>query len=246
METHAHHLHKAPGHNIWHYLFEFLMLFLAVFCGFLAENIRENKVEKDREKVYMKNMLEDLKSDTASYAQYNRSTLEFLNKIDSLAILLTSPDRNAHINKIYYFARSATLKVSSLYPNERTFDQMKYSGHLRLIGNQKVADSTSNYYNSLKGVTTQNDIILARITTYMQGMGKVFDARLLMKIMKEGKEQNDTSARLITNDFNTINEFLTNAQYFYGARMLQNNWAALRSVHAQNLIELIKKEYDFE
>ena len=41
------------------------MLFLAVFCGFLAENIREHKIEKDREEVYMKNMLADLRSDTA-------------------------------------------------------------------------------------------------------------------------------------------------------------------------------------
>ena len=41
METHAYHLHRAPGKKIWHYFFEFLMLFLAVFCGFIAENWRE-------------------------------------------------------------------------------------------------------------------------------------------------------------------------------------------------------------
>ena len=46
METHAHHLHKSPGHGWKHYLFEFLMLFLAVFAGFLAENKREHIVEK--------------------------------------------------------------------------------------------------------------------------------------------------------------------------------------------------------
>ncbi len=42
MDTHAHHLHHAPGKRIWHYFYEFLMLFLAVFCGFLAENFREH------------------------------------------------------------------------------------------------------------------------------------------------------------------------------------------------------------
>ena len=36
METHAHHLHKAPGKKWTHYFFEFLMLFLAVFLGFIA------------------------------------------------------------------------------------------------------------------------------------------------------------------------------------------------------------------
>jgi hypothetical protein len=48
METHAHHLHHAPGKKIWHYFYEFLMLFLAVFCGFLAENFREHHLEKER------------------------------------------------------------------------------------------------------------------------------------------------------------------------------------------------------
>src|SRR5262245_46487612 len=64
METHAHHLHKAPGKNFWHYFYEFLMLFLAVFCGFLAENYREHEVEKTRERQYMQSFIYDLENDT--------------------------------------------------------------------------------------------------------------------------------------------------------------------------------------
>src|SRR5437773_12560964 len=64
METHAHHLHKAPGKKWTHYLFEFLMLFLAVFCGFLAENFREHQVEKERGRQYILSLYEDLKADT--------------------------------------------------------------------------------------------------------------------------------------------------------------------------------------
>ena len=54
METHAHHLHKAPGHGWQHYLFEFLMLFLAVTLGFFVENQREDFVERNRSKEYAK------------------------------------------------------------------------------------------------------------------------------------------------------------------------------------------------
>ena len=53
METHAYHLHRAPGKKIWHYFFEFLMLFLAVFCGFIAENWREQMREHQREKQFV-------------------------------------------------------------------------------------------------------------------------------------------------------------------------------------------------
>jgi hypothetical protein len=52
METHAHHLHHAPGKKFWHYIFEFLMLFLAVFCGFIAENWREQLREHQRKTNY--------------------------------------------------------------------------------------------------------------------------------------------------------------------------------------------------
>src|SRR5262252_3802199 len=65
METHAHHLHKAPGKNFWHYFYEFLMLFLAVFCGFLAENFREHQVDKEKAKQYVKSFYEDLVNDTS-------------------------------------------------------------------------------------------------------------------------------------------------------------------------------------
>src|SRR5678816_3815911 len=57
MDTHAHHLHKAPGKKWTHYLFEFFMLFHAVFCGFLAENIREHKIERDKEKEYILSLI---------------------------------------------------------------------------------------------------------------------------------------------------------------------------------------------
>ena len=63
METHAYHLHRAPGKKIWHYFFEFLMLFFAVFCGFLAENWREHMQEHRREKEFIHSIVEDLKSD---------------------------------------------------------------------------------------------------------------------------------------------------------------------------------------
>src|ERR1035437_9826485 len=63
METHANHLHNAPGKNLRHYFFEFLMLFIAVFCGFLAENWREQMVAHHKEHEFMHSIVEDIKSD---------------------------------------------------------------------------------------------------------------------------------------------------------------------------------------
>lgn len=245
-ETHETHQHHAHRKKFRHYIFEFFMLFLAVFCGFLTENLRENKVEKDWEKVYMNNLYQDLKSDTAIYSNYDNYTSEFFNKVDSLVMLMKSPERDTHVSKIYFLARTATLKSLTLFPNERTFDQMKYSGYLRLISNLQVADSVSSYYNSLKCIVFFNEIIKDCLSDFRTVMGKVFDAEILFKILKEDKEQKSGSAKLFTNDALVINDLLTKAQYLYGSSLLQKDKGMKCSHSAQSLIELIKKEYHFE
>jgi hypothetical protein len=90
MEVHAHtHTAADPdshrGRKKWtHYFWEFLMLFLAVFCGFLAEYQLEHKIEKDRGKIYMKNLLEDLKTDTSIYSNFEKNNVGIYSLIDSL------------------------------------------------------------------------------------------------------------------------------------------------------------------
>jgi hypothetical protein len=246
METHAHHLHKAPGKNFWHYFFEFFMLFLAVFCGFLVENFREHKIEKERELVYMQNLYEDLKSDTTIYADYFTESQTFFEKIDSLMTMMGNPARDQELNKIYFVSRSASLLTFSLFPNERTFEQMKAGGNLRLIMNREVADSVSSYYNSLKKIGFQNSLLQNRVTDYMQAMSKVFDAQVMFRILKAGEAPPNELCKLITKDKEAINELLGRSQYFYGARRVQMNFAMERTNRAKTLMELIKKEYQFE
>ena len=244
MEVHA---HTHTARKKWtHYLWEFLMLFLAVFCGFLAENIREHKIEKDREKVYIKNMLEDLKYDTASYKNYTANSRAALEIVDSLTILLKSPERKIYVNKIYYFARTFTMRGDLLFANERTYDQMKSSGYLRLIHKQEVADSVSYYYNSLKQIDNQNDRITERINEYFLSMAKLFDAAVLLKITKDQKMPEGESAKLLTEDPLVINEVLTRAQYLYATFLYTQKLGSDRCRKAENLISLIKKEYHVE
>ena len=143
MEVH-HHAHHDGKRNWKSYFWEFLMLFLAVFCGFLAEYQLEHKIERDREVVYLKNLYEDLKDDVHQFTEYDSISIIYFSNIDSLMILMKSPDRDNHMNRIYYLERSATMNVKNfLSYNARTYEQMKHSGHLRLIRNQQVADSIS-------------------------------------------------------------------------------------------------------
>ena len=241
MEVH-HHSHTSR--KKWtQYFWEFLMLFLAVFCGFLAEYQLEHKIERDREKVYMQNMLDDLKSDTAIYADYIARNAIVRNLVDTTMVLIKSPGRRKHISKLAFSARMMTAKWKQIAMVKRTYEEMKSSGHLRLIRKKEVAGKVSSYYNSLSELDTYNEVGMVWANNYAQAMAKLFDGEALLKIIKEKKEVPLTGDALISEDKIAINELLTSAGYFYGALSLNNNVAADRKINANQLIELIKTKY---
>jgi hypothetical protein len=241
MEVHPH--THTPRKKWTHYLWEFLMLFLAVFCGFLAENIREHDVEKQREKAYIQNMLEDLKADTAIYADYARRNAVIYDLTDTIVGLIKDPEIKNHINKLTYSARILTAKWKEVAPVKRTYEEMKSSGYLRLISNKKISDSVSAYYSSLSELDTYNQVGMVWANNYAQAMAKIFDGEALFKIIKEKREQNLSSDVLLTEDRIVLNELITSAGYFYGALSLNDKVASVRNNAAQRLIETIKKEY---
>ena len=246
MEIH-HHTHASHGKKTWKdYFWEFLMLFLAVVCGFLAEYQLEHKIERDREIIYMQNMLEDLKSDTVIYADYQQRNAVVRDLVDTITVLIKRPDRKKYISKLAYSARILTAKWKQIAMVKRTYEEMKSSGHLRLIRNKEVANKVSSYYNSLSELDTYNNVGMNWATNYAQAVAKLFDGEALLKIIKEKKEVNLTADAMICEDKIVINELLTFAGYFYGALSLNNNVATNRHKDAQQLIELIKKEYHLE
>jgi hypothetical protein len=246
MEVHKHPHHVTHKKKWGEYLLEFFMLFLAVFLGFIAENFREHQVAKEKEKVHMENVLEDLKADTAIYNNYTKNNKVLFELIDTLVHLVKSPERKQHVAKLAYTARMILPKYKALYITDRTYDQMKSSGDLRLIRNKQVANNISSYYYSIIDLKKYNDAAFTWGSDYAIAMGKIFDGELLLKIIKEKTEQPANPADLLTEDRATLNELITYAQYLYGAFALGEKISNDRNVAAQNLISLIKKEYNLE
>jgi len=245
MEVH-HHGHVHAKKKWLEYLFQFFMLFLAVFCGFLAEYQLEHKIENDREKVYMENILEDLKADTAIYNQFAKNNYELFNSIDTLIQLVNSPERRQQVAKFAFAARMILPRIRTLNITDRTYGEMKSSGALRLIRNKEVAINLSQYYYSEIVSKKYNDATASWGIDYGKVMGKVFDAGLLLKIAKIRKEQPSIPSDLLTEDRTTLNELGTSAQFVYGATLLLEKISSERNIAAQKLIELIEKEYHLE
>lgn len=143
MEVH-HHPH-SEGKRLKHYLFEFFMLFLAVFCGFIAENIREHITENKQGKAYIKSLIEDLERDTTQYT----SLIQQLTIEDSITDNIT----NCYDTVTHNFRSTSCL--TAIIPNllgftdfiytDKTMQELKNAGGLRLIKDKSVKDSITNY-----------------------------------------------------------------------------------------------------
>ncbi len=243
MEVH-HHAHHGHEKKTWkNYFWEFLMLFLAVFCGFLAEYQLEHKIENDREKTYINNLLEDLNDDLKSFSNYDAKVTNNKRNIDSLFTLFKLPNRNAHMGEIYFLARTFTIQAFNLIPNERTFEQMKNSGHLRLIHKKNTATAVSKYYLDIKGILEQNNIIRDKLSLYQVEMGNLFDAEILWQIFNTRQLPSNNNLILLSEDPISINRYLAVAQYYLATQIRQNDRANEASKKCKELIELIRKEY---
>ncbi|HET9744289.1 MAG TPA: hypothetical protein VFP97_01170, partial [Chitinophagaceae bacterium] len=158
MEVH-HHSHSSDpglhrGKKKWtHYFWEFFMLFMAVTLGFFVENQREHYVEHLREKQYMKLMVADLQADTAMMNNI-LATLEVRAlHLDTMLTLLTSVEaRDENVIRAYRYTYPALNNITFAF-NDRTITQLKNSGNMRIIRNQRVNDGIILYWNRIDNVT---------------------------------------------------------------------------------------------
>jgi hypothetical protein len=149
MEVHHHPHVEKKGFK--EYFLEFIMIFLAVTLGFFAESLREHIVDKAREGQYIKSFYTDLQSD-------QRDLPELINAIneqqvkpgESLPVLLGRTTLATEADSIYYFFRSFIRQQGiKAFITDKTIQEIKNAGEMRLITNKQIADSLVNYYKEV-------------------------------------------------------------------------------------------------
>ena len=158
------------------------MLFLAVFCGFLAEYKLEHIIEHQREEQYMKSMTEDLKSDINMLENNIALRKMRITMVDSLINLLNSPTRDNSGNDLYFLGRRISQPIN-IFPNDRTIQQLKSSGTLRLIRKKEISNSIMAYDQNIRNALFEmGDEVLLR-GEYRQLAVKVFNTTIFNDIL---------------------------------------------------------------
>jgi hypothetical protein len=248
METHAHHLHKAPGTKIWHYFFEFLMLFLAITLGFFVENKREQYTEHHREKQYMQTLVKDLEQDTSNIGSFIKNK-EIKNQIaDSLSSLFLGSQYRDHTSLIYYCARRFSIAEYIFHMTDGTLMQLKNSGGLRLIQKKSIVDSLQSYFNLYQMYEDYRQLDFLQLRDYRETMIKLVDVRIFDEMVRNYPTITIPSGNppLLNNDRFIINDLLIRLQFSKRINLVNIKCTTELKGKAQRLIGMVRKEYNLE
>jgi hypothetical protein len=240
MESHANHIHKAPGQGWKHYFFEFLMLFLAVFAGFLAENQREHIVEHQREKKFARRLLSDLRQDSLFFEARTQLLEKRRQAHEQFLKIMTNPAgaTDSAVNR--GFTRILLLTQTSNDFTTATYNQMKTSGSLRYIDNDNLTTSLQKYY----------DVLLAKISRDSEGADKFFTDFIISYMTKHFRFQDFKPGDGSSQHIKLLNRSAESDQELIN---IMSVWATNCDTQLElhrpareqmlELINLIKKEY---
>jgi len=247
MEVHS---HSHTERKKWtHYLWEFLMLFLAVTLGFFVENQREHFIEHKREKQYIKSFIEDLKSDTGNYNRQIRFRTISQKRADSLIILILSPERNKHVDSIYVCVERMGRGNLFLY-NDRTIQQLKNSGSMRLIRNQGASDLILQYDQLVRDMQHNELIREETLTRFRDISSYILDAAIFYSMPDTASEISSKrpkgNSKLFSENPETINRFCYWANRFRVVnRQVLVNQTDLKN-SAIRIMEFLRKVYKLD
>ena len=215
------------------------MLFLAVFCGFMAENQREHMIEHQREKEYIRSLVEDLKQDSAQLQQIIVAMDERMLYKDSLLKELARPDIITNSARAHYFFEKSRHFPDFIY-TDRTIQQLKNSGGMRLLRNKVVSDSIVDFDSRVRSLFVGQSQTNNNVLTIGLEKNKLFQLRLLDSVTGEANGQ---SIPLLTRNRNDVEEFYNNIwdqqKFFSWIRELDTDLLA----RSTRLIAFIKREY---
>jgi hypothetical protein len=220
------------------------MLFLAVFCGFLAEYQLEHKIEKDREKQFMKSLFEDLKTDTTKLQVAITSFIEqdkYFDTLFNLFPLLTKGYNHSLRNSMI-----GVMGWKSFIATDKTIQQLKYSGGMRLIRKSNVADEIGEYDALVRANDLEIQEFEQSIDKVDDNLGQIVNMRALETAMQTksiAELERGNENFLLKEDEEILGQYYNRLKIYRLLRGFALDRIKELKSSATNLIALLKKEY---
>ena len=247
MEVH-HHAHTSR--KKWtHYFWEFLMLFLAVFCGFLAEYQLEHIIEKQKARQYITSFLQDLDIDDKQLDELIPAFIEKDKLLDSLLQKIRGINESTGANGIYKYYRQPFTYLDFIY-SDRTIQQLKNSGGMRLIANKAVSDSITAYDAAvrLSSIGITEGVKDLRVSIMLSSF-KLFDLKCCPELGTPVSQRQfifPERGVLLTYDSKTLTEYFNIVQEMKRQFALYRKDLEVLKNKNNRVRDYLKKEYHLE
>jgi len=248
MEVHAH--THTPRKKWSHYFWEFFMLFLAVTLGFFVENQREHMVEHKREKQYMQSMVVDLNADTSKLAIIIRDHSTVMNGLDFLLDHFEEFVSGQSSPVLYGNQLNKSMNgFTDFQYTDRTIDQLKNSGGMRLIRKQAASDSIISYNDDVRDYVLEEQSLGKVYEKTITTLYSIFSFRLLRnELIKIKENQGKIPAGkmpdlFLTHDKEKIENFYNLVDVYRGTLEGKREAAVLLKQKATRLIAFLRTQY---
>jgi len=222
------------------------MLFLAVFCGFLAENFREHQVENRREHQFIQSMMDDDRLDTTALKGILIRRLRREKMFDSLSLLLNGSQRDKYVSRLYFFSRQMQRLSPVIFTyNDRTIQQLKNGGNMRLIRKSRVTDAVVLYDAAVREMYTtqerENDYMLLSLPHIY----RIFDGQVMDRMLDSTGAIHEPSydVKLLPGAQTSLNDFNGVLHSLKGSNIVLMNKVRTMIAEGEKLLSTLEKEY---
>jgi hypothetical protein len=229
------------------YFLEGIMLFIAVTLGFLAENLRENISNKEKEREYITSLINNLKQDTVFLNSVIRENKTKIAALDSLIFLSSKKITDSEVKRQLYKYSGYISYYSAFISNDATMMQLKNSGGLQFIKHNHIADSIAFYDQVVRSIYAA-EIPYAKA---IDGAKSAVEELLLFRVLKDTSYFKnglftEKDLPLLTTDPQKVEIFFNKVMASQGWTENYLNHLQARRPYTQRLIEMLKKEYDYD
>ena len=165
---------------------------------------------------------------------------------DSLTLLLNSSQRDKFISRLYYFSRHIQRLSPVIFTyNDRTIQQLKNSGNMRLIRKQAVTDAIVLYDALVRDLGITED----RENTYMlqclPHLYRIFDGRVMDMMIDSlsAIHEPPSNVTLLTAAMVTLPDFNGSLHSMKSSNIVLQNKMKGLIAEGEKLLNIIKKEY---
>tara|TARA_B110000438_G_scaffold301709_1_gene357305 strand:+ start:2640 stop:3335 length:696 start_codon:yes stop_codon:yes gene_type:complete len=224
---------------------EFLMLFLAISLGFFVENYREDLSEQKREIDFVNSFKNDLTSDIKDLDVLILRRKQREIQIDSIYFIFNNKKFNEFSNDLYYYARYLP-RPSRFFANNSSIEQLKNSGSLTLIKNQKVIDTLLDYDDNfifIDYIREREEYLVRRV---FDQINVIFDPYVFDNMTVYDIEFTKPKGKVDLNfsDIKTNKIFLSNLQYLKTVNKAQLGWFIEHRKRAKNISNFLNTIYN--